>query len=148
MAKRAASKEDQIISLLESLVSRVERLEAGTSNSDDTVVTTTSITVEPNTSSETTKPKRGRPKKPPEVKQEKNVRPNLFEKMPEFNSHKSDTKIDKKLWGKNKPTPRRPKSERMEIKCSCCPKMCKVLPQEIMPGSPYRCNDCIVGRRG
>lgn len=133
MAKRAATKEDKIIALLEGLVSRVEKLESNNS------------TPKPEVSQQ--KPKRGRPKKAAVNKHEKDGRPNLFESMAEFNDYKDLSKENEKIKKKRRPPIRRPRFEPMTMPCSVCKKSCKVSPGELMPDSPYRCSDCITGRR-
>lgn len=98
------------------------------------------------------KKRRGRPSKkaPVQTPTVKAGRPNRFESMAEFHLHKEDTvKFDKKVWKGKKPAERGVRaSNRIEIKCSECPKMCSVWPEEIAFDTPYRCNNCMKRRGG
>lgn len=48
------------------------------------------------------------------------ARPNRFLEMPEADMYKSDTKTDKKLWGKTTSSRRRGKAPKYAISCSRC----------------------------
>lgn len=69
-------------------------------------------------------------------------RPNKFLKSEFVNLYKSDTKIDKLLRGKNKPTKRGP-TRLITVKCSSCGTKCKVAPQVINDDGRFRCDDCV-----
>lgn len=59
-----------------------------------------------------------------------NVRgqPNKFERMEEFYGSKADSKIDKKLWGNNRPSKRPDPYKPIEAQCTVCGKIIKVHP--------------------
>jgi hypothetical protein len=83
-------------------------------------------------------------------------RPNLFEKMMEFNQFKADSKIDKKLWKGIQPTPRGGRSTLVEAECEDCEGDFEVSPNELTKSEDdngrvkysYVCNDCLIERKG
>jgi hypothetical protein len=80
-------------------------------------------------------------------------RPNYFLTSDMYNMFKSDTQIDKKLSGKNHPTPRREKMQMYEVDCIVCGKSFVVtygvIPFDTDTGDPrYVCNDCVGTAKG
>jgi len=71
-------------------------------------------------------------------------RTNLFLDMPEFNDHKEDIEIDKKL-SRVPPTPRNRKTNLVEVLCMACNKHQTVAASLIpVDKSRYLCNNCQV----
>ena len=75
-------------------------------------------------------------------------RPNLFIQSSDANLFKSDIAIDKKLSGKNVPTPRRQEAEMWEIECKICHRLYIVSPSILMVDPEtqevaYTCDNCI-----
>ena len=71
-------------------------------------------------------------------------RHNLFLDMPEFNDHKEDVEIDKKL-SRTPPTPRNRKTNLVQVVCMACNKPQTVAASLIpVDKSRYLCNDCQV----
>jgi len=56
--------------------------------------------------------------------------------------HKSDSKVDKLLWGDNKPSARRQESGLVEARCRVCGKTEKVNGALAELGERYKCNKC------
>lgn len=89
--------------------------------------------------------------RPLEIKE----RPNLFEKMMEFNQFKADSRIDKKLWKGVDPTPRGGRSTLVEVECEDCECDFEVSPNELKRGEDddgrvvysYICNECLRSRK-
>lgn len=135
IAEPQQDKQDQILSLLQGLVKRVDDLEQSRK-----------VDEEQDEQEEIAAPKKkaGRPKKV--VADEKPKRPNLFEKMKEFNDHKNDTAIDKLLWKDRKPAERSRVMESVSVVCTQCHKEFKLSPNEPI-GEFYKCNRCICGGR-
>ncbi len=143
------SKEDKILealanqtNVLVSLAHAVSKLGESFENSAKKVK---KIAKEVDTEEVTTKTKTSKRGRKP--KQTKKVA-NLFESMPEFKKHKDDVAKDKKLWAGREPSERGVRSTLVDIKCSGCNKMLKVNPNEVHEESSYKCNNCIVGKRG
>ncbi len=68
---------------------------------------------------------------------------NKFEDMPERNSHKEDTLIDRKL-SKFPPTERSRQFEYVTVQCRCCGKKEKVNPALVIERDRYKCNKCSI----
>lgn len=85
---------------------------------------------------EPVKPKAKRSAKKTESK------PNRFDAMSERDMHKSDTKVDKLLWGDNKPSARRQDSGLVDARCRVCGKTEKVNGALAEVGDRYKCNKC------
>lgn len=68
---------------------------------------------------------------------------NKFDQMPERNSHKEDTLIDKKL-SKFPPTERSRHFEYITLQCRCCGKKEKVNPSLVLERDRYKCNKCAI----
>jgi hypothetical protein len=68
---------------------------------------------------------------------------NKFDAMPERNSHKEDTLIDKKL-SKFPPTERSRHFEYVTLQCRCCGKKEKVNPGLVIEKDRYKCNKCSI----
>lgn len=67
---------------------------------------------------------------------------NKFATMPEFNMHKEDTSIDKKL-SKHPPVARMREFEPVKVTCRVCGKTEIVTPGLVFEGaSRYKCNNC------
>jgi len=69
-------------------------------------------------------------------------KPNKFDQMSERNMHKSDTAIDKKLWGNNRPSDRGRPSEIVNARCRVCGKTETVSAALIADSDRYKCNKC------
>ena len=72
-------------------------------------------------------------------------RPDLFIERGFDKEHKEDIKLDKKLWGDNKPSERKNVSSLVEIACRRCHALSQVSPQLITrddEGNRYVCNKC------
>jgi len=70
------------------------------------------------------------------------TKPNRFDEMSERDMHKSDSKVDKLLWGDNKPSARRQESGLVEARCRVCGKTEKVNGALAELGERYKCNKC------
>lgn len=79
-------------------------------------------------------------------------RPNKFMDMPESQMFQSDTKTDKKLWGKKSSSPRRQKVQKYSIHCQQCQRQFVVtglsqVKQDAETGEYYYvCDDCILSK--
>jgi len=69
-------------------------------------------------------------------------KPNRFDEMAERSMHKSDSKVDKLLWGDNKPSARRQDSGLVNVKCRVCGKTEQVNGALAEIGERYKCNKC------
>jgi len=75
-------------------------------------------------------------------------RPNNFLKTAEAKMFKNDSAIDKKLWGKNQPVPRRSETELWEVDCQVCHRPTVVSPSMVMEDPDtheiiFTCDHCI-----
>lgn len=66
---------------------------------------------------------------------------NLFEDMPEYNMHKADIAIDKKL-SVYPPTARSRKYNNIDVVCRVCGKTDSVNPSLVETTDRYKCNSC------
>jgi hypothetical protein len=69
-------------------------------------------------------------------------KPNKFDAMSERNMHKSDTEIDKKLWGKNTPSDRGRPSSMISVRCRVCGQNQEVSSALVESVERYKCNKC------
>jgi len=69
-------------------------------------------------------------------------KPNKFDTMSERNMHKSDTEIDKKLWGNNRPSDRARPSSMMSVRCRVCGTNQEVSSALVESVERYKCNKC------
>ena len=67
---------------------------------------------------------------------------NKFDGMSERDMHKSDSKVDKLLWGDNKPSARRQDSGLVDARCRICGKTEQVNGALAEIGERYKCNKC------
>jgi hypothetical protein len=74
---------------------------------------------------------------------QKPVRPNRFDTMPEKQLHKDDILIDQKLI-KNPPTPRREAFVPLQMVCRVCGKTEAVNPSMIESADRFKCNKCAI----
>jgi hypothetical protein len=82
-------------------------------------------------------------------------RPNLFEKMKEFNAHKDDVKIDKALWKGVSVQERGDRTTAEELECCECgdsfvAAVSQLKKRESDDGTTeyvFTCNDCELGKR-
>lgn len=72
-------------------------------------------------------------------------RKNLFESSPEFDMHRDDTSVDKKLWQDRQPQPRMVDNHnRVKVKCRKCDKDYMVSTKEVPPDADrFLCDRCI-----
>lgn len=85
-----------------------------------------------------TKTKARKKRSAPKTKQ----KPNKFDEMSERNMHKSDTNIDKKLWGNNRPTGRSRTNSMVNARCRVCGKSQEVSAALVADPERYKCNKC------
>ena len=111
----------KLIKLVEQLVDRMDRLEA---RPEQNVVRTMPLSTSSNT--QTTAPAK---------------RENHFESMPEFDSCKDDSILDRKLWANRQPSPRRESVRMEDLICTKCLRTKRVNPQ--YEPNPFVCNDCL-----
>lgn len=100
---------------------------------------------------------RGRPRKgvaqvspptPPKINK-LNGKPMIdFETLPESQEEQKDIEIDKKLRNGKKPLPPVKRITRVTVKCDGCTKEFKVSPEEVGADSSYKCNNCILKKKG
>lgn len=78
-------------------------------------------------------------------------RPNLFLKSDVAKQFKSDSSVDKKLWGKNEPSVRRRIADLVEVSCSICGDFYEI-PSSLVLMDPetrkvsFTCDGCIRGK--
>ena len=82
------------------------------------------------------------PKPKKKTKAKNSSKPNKFDSMGERNMHKSDTEIDKKLWGNNKPSDRGRPSSMISVRCRVCGKNEDVSSGLVDSVERYKCNKC------
>ena len=82
------------------------------------------------------------PKPKSKPKKEQNKRVNKFDSMGEKNMHKSDSKIDQLLWGKNEPSMRARESTITQARCRVCGKTEEVSSSLVESHERYKCNKC------
>jgi hypothetical protein len=103
------------------------------------------LTTESNNTETQAKPRKKRNKQIPKIS-ESNSKTfnNKFENMSEFNMHKQDSAIDKKII-KPPPSIRNRKFNYVQVKCRVCGKQEKVPATLVESIERYKCNKCSIG---